>query len=159
VHLRWAQVIDVEVIRKVTEWALPGLACPCRGTVTAADPLPGAYAGPVCYGPVLNAAVLLATCGNVPPERAALVMGMLLGVPVSAASVDTVAARVSAQLEQAGFDEAMLAALAGEEVLTAAETPVNALDKNPVPQPTTREEEEKDPEEKEPGQRRAPPTC
>ena len=25
---RWAQVIDVEIIRKVTEWALPGLAVP-----------------------------------------------------------------------------------------------------------------------------------
>ena len=37
------------------------------------------------YGPVLNAAAVLLACyGNVPPERAALVMGMLLGVPVSA---------------------------------------------------------------------------
>ena len=26
---RWAQVIDVEVIRKVTEWRLPGRVCPC----------------------------------------------------------------------------------------------------------------------------------
>ena len=30
---RWAQVIDVEVIRKATEWALPGLECPCCGAV------------------------------------------------------------------------------------------------------------------------------
>ena len=86
---RWAQVIDVEVIRKVTEWPLPGLLCPCCGTVTFAEPPPGAHAGAVCYGPVLNAAAVLLACyGNVPPERAALVMGMLLGVPVSAGWVD-----------------------------------------------------------------------
>ena len=69
---RWAQVIDVEIIRKVTEWLLPGLACPCCGTVTFAEPPPGAHAGAVSYGPVLNAAaVLLTAYGNVPPERAA----------------------------------------------------------------------------------------
>jgi hypothetical protein len=100
---------------------------------------------------VLNAAaVLLAAYGNVPPERAALVMGMLLRVPVSAGWVDKAAARVSAQLEQAGFDEAMLAAMTAEEVLAADETPVNVLGKDAAPQPAAREkEEEKDPEEKE----------
>ena len=56
---RWAQVIDVEVIRKVTEWALPGLACPCCGTVTFAAPPPGAHAGAVSYGAMLNAAAVL----------------------------------------------------------------------------------------------------
>ena len=113
---RWAQVIDVEVIRKVTEWALPGLECPCCGTVTFAEPPPGAHAGSVSYGPVLNAAaVLLTAYGNVPPERAAQVMGMLLGVPVSPGWVDKASARLAAQLGKAGFDEAMLAALAGED--------------------------------------------
>ena len=78
---RWAQVIDVEVIRTVTEWALPGRACPCCGAVTFAEPPPGAHAGSVSYGPVLNAAaVVLTAYGNVPPERAAQVMAMLLGV-------------------------------------------------------------------------------
>ena len=78
---RWAQVVDVEVIQKVTEWLLPGRVCPCCGTVTFAEAPPGAHAGSVSYGPVLNAAaVLLASYGNVPPERAALVMGMLLSV-------------------------------------------------------------------------------
>ena len=76
----WAQVIDVEIVRKVTEWALPGLACPCCGTVTFAAPPPGAHAGSVSYGAVLNAAaVLLTSFGNVPPERAARVIGMLFG--------------------------------------------------------------------------------
>ena len=85
----------------MTEWALPGLSCPCCGTVTFAEPPPGAHAGAVSYGPVLNAAAVLLSCyGNVPPERAAQVMGMLLGVPVSAGWVDKAAARVSAQLRE-----------------------------------------------------------
>jgi transposase len=79
----------VKIIRMVTEWALPGLCCPGCGTVTFAAPPPGAHAGAVSYGPVLNAAAVLLSCyGNVPPERAAQVMGMLLGVPVSAGWVD-----------------------------------------------------------------------
>jgi hypothetical protein len=144
---RWAQVIDAEIARKVTEWLLPGLSCPCCGTVTFAEPPPGLHAGAVCYGPVLNAAAVLLACyGNVPPERAAAVMGMLLGAPVSAGWVDKAATRTSAQLGKAGFDEAMIAALAGETVLAADETPVNVLDKTaPL---AARDEEETDPEEK-----------
>jgi hypothetical protein len=147
---RWAQVIDVEVIRTVTEWALPGRACRCCGAVTFAGPPPGAHAGSVSYGAVLNtAAVVLTAYGNVPPERAAQVMAMLLGVPVSPGWVDKASARLAAQLGKAGFDAAMVAALAGEEALAADETPVNVLDKN-APQPAAREDEEdRDPEEKE----------
>jgi transposase IS66 family protein len=126
---RWAQVIDVEFNRKVTEWALPGLSCPCCGAVTFAKPPPGAHQGSVSYGPALNAAAVLLCCyGNVPPERAAQVIGMLLGVPVSAGFADKAAARVNAQLGRAGFDAAMLAALGAEDVLAADETPVNVLD-------------------------------
>jgi transposase len=147
---RWAQVIDVDVIRKVTEWLLPGLECPCCGTVTFAEPPPGAHAGSVSYGPVLNAAaVVLTGYGNVPPERAAQVMAMLLGVPVSPGWMDKAGARLAAQLGKAGFDEAMLAALAGQDALAADETPVNVPGKN-APQPAAREEgEEQDPEDKE----------
>jgi hypothetical protein len=72
------------------------------------------------------AAVVLTSYGNVPPERAARVVDMLLGVPVSAGWVDKAGARLSRQLEQAGFDAAMCAALAAEPVLAADETPVNA---------------------------------
>jgi len=145
---RWAQVIDVEIVRTVTEWALPGLVCPCCGTVTFAEPPPGAHAGAVSYGAALNAAAVLLSCyGNVPPERAAHVMGMLLGVPVSAGWVDKAAARVAARLATAGFDEAMIAALTAQDVLAADETPVNVLDKT-APQPAGREQDE-DPEEKE----------
>jgi transposase len=144
---RRAQVIDVHIARKVTEWLLPGLSCPCCGTVTFAEPPPGLHAGAVSYGPVLNAAAVLLACyGNVPSERAAQLAGMLLGVPVSAGWVDKAAARTSAQLGKAGFDEAMIAALAAGKVLAADETPVNVLDK--TVQPAARDEEETDPEEK-----------
>ena len=96
---RWAQVVDVEVIREVTEHLLPGRVCPCCGTVTFAEPPPGAHAGSVSYGPVLNAAaVVLTAYGNVPPERAAQVVAMLLGVPVSPGWVDKASARLAARL-------------------------------------------------------------
>ena len=146
---RWAQVIDAVVIRKVTEHLLPGRVCPCCGTVTFAEAPPGAHPGSVSYGPVLNAAAVLLACyGNVPPGRAAQVMGMLLGVPVSAGWVDKAAARVSVRLGKAGFEEAMIAALAAEKVLAADETPVNVLDKT-APQPAGQDEQdEADPEEK-----------
>jgi hypothetical protein len=147
---RWAQVIDVEVIRTVTEWALPGLECRGCGAVTFAEPPPGAHTGSVSYGPVLNAAaVVLTVYGNVPPEGAAQVVAMLLGVPVSPGWVDKASGRLAAQLGKAGFDAAMLAALAGQDVLAADETPVNVLDSS-APQPAVREGgEEEDPEEKE----------
>ena len=146
---RWAQVIDVEFARAVTEWALPGLSCACCGTVTFAEPPAGAHQGSVSYGPVLNAAAVLVSCyGNVPPERAAQVIAMLLGVGVSAGFVDKAAARMSAQLGKAGFEEAMLAALAGEDVLAADETPVNVLD-GTAAAPAAEDKGEADPEEKE----------
>jgi hypothetical protein len=148
---RWAQVIDAKISRTVTEWALPGFSCPCCGTVTFADPPAGAHAGSVSYGPVLNAAAVLLSCyGNVPPERTAQVMGMLLGIPVSAGWADKAAARVSSQLGKAGFDDAMIAALSGEDVLAADETPVNVLDRAvpAAPAPAQQEEVEADPEEK-----------
>lgn len=95
---RWAQVIDAEIIPKVTEWLLPGMLCPCCGTVPFADPPPGLHAGAVSYGPALNAAAVLLSCyGNVPPERAAQVMGMLLAIPVSAGSFPGSRASSSAQ--------------------------------------------------------------
>jgi hypothetical protein len=94
VEPRWAQVIDVEILRKVTEWLLPGLACGGCGTVTFAAPPPGLHAGAVCYGPVLNAAAVLLSCyGNVPAERSAQLIGMLAGEDVCAGWVDKAVAR------------------------------------------------------------------
>lgn len=150
---RWAQVIDIEVVRKVTETLLPGFSCPCCGTVTFAEPPAGAYAGAVSYGPTLNAvAIVLTAYGNVPPERAGKLIGMLLGLEVSAGWVDKASARLSARLGTAGFDEAMLAALAGERVLAADETPVSVLDRA-APAAL---EEEADPDEGRPAAAGAP---
>ena len=148
----WAQVVDVQVTKTVTEWALPGLECPCCGTAVIADPPPGAHAGSVSYGPALNAAaVVLTSYGNVPPERAAHVMAMLLGVPVSAGFVDKASARLSGRLEQAGFDDAMCAALAAEPVLAADETPVNVLARGAAPQAGEQGEDPEDGEKPAPG--------
>jgi hypothetical protein len=73
-------------------------------------------------------------------------MGMLFGVPVSAGWADKAAARVAAQIGRAGFDEAMIAALAAEDVLAADETPVNVVDKT-VPAPVPEDgKEDSDPE-------------
>jgi hypothetical protein len=145
---RWAQVIDVEFVRTVTEWALPGLSCLCCGAVTFAEPPAGAHQGPVSYGPALNAAAVLLSCyGNVPAERTARLIGMLLGAQVSAGWVDKAAARVSARLGEAGFDAAMLAALGAEDVLAADETPVNLLD-GTAPAPAAAEGQGKNPEDK-----------
>jgi transposase len=97
---------------------------------------------------VLNAAaVLLSAYGTVPAERSAQLIGMLLGTEVSPGWVDKASARVNARLKAAGFDEAMTAALAAEDVLAADETPVNVLDKTPLPAPVP-EEKAADPEEK-----------
>ena len=124
----WAQVWDVKIIRHVLEYLLPGLRCPCCGTVTTAAPPAGAHAGSVSYGPLLNtAAVLLTAYGNVPPERAARVIGMLLRMPVSAGFVDKASARLDGRLQDAGLDAAMRAALEKEPVLAADETPVSVL--------------------------------
>jgi transposase len=125
----WSQVRDVKIASFVTEYLLPLLACPCCGKINAAEAPANSYPGSVSYGPGMNtAAVLLSSYGNVPSERAANLIGMLLGVPVSPGFVDLAGERLSARLEDAGFDEAMQSALAGEPVLAADETPVNLLD-------------------------------
>jgi transposase len=125
----WSQVRDVRIATFVTEYLLPLLACPCCGKVNAAELPPWAHPGSISYGPGLNtAAVLLSAYGNVPAERTANVIRMLLGVPVSPGFVDLASERLSRRLEDAGFDAAMQAALAQEPALAAGETPVNLLD-------------------------------
>ena len=125
---KWAQVWDVRISRWVTEWLLPSLLCRCCGKLTTADAPPGAHPGTISYGAGINgAAVLLSGYGNVPSERAARLIGMLLGIGVSPGFVDRASARLDEKLQAAGFDDAMQAALADEPVLGADETPVNVL--------------------------------
>jgi hypothetical protein len=124
----WAQVWDVKISRLVTEWLLPALTCPCCGQVSTAAAPPGAHPGSISYGPGINtAAVLLSGYGNVPAERAAHLIRMLLGMPVSPGFVDKAASRLDGRLRGAGFDDAMQAALAAEPALGADETPVSVL--------------------------------
>ena len=105
----------------------------CRGCgVRAADgDHRGTAAGRACrgsaYGPLLNAAaVLLTAYGNVPPERAAKLIGMLLRMPVRPGSLIRPAPGWT-EAASAGFDEAMRAALEDEPALAADGTPVNVL--------------------------------
>jgi len=73
---------------------------------------------------------------------------MLTGEDVSPGWVDKAVARVSARLRAGGFDHALAAALAAEDVLAADETPVNVLDKTPFPAPEPDDADEADREEK-----------
>jgi transposase len=125
----WSQVRDVKITTFVTEYLLPLLTCPCCGKVNMAELPAWAHPGSISYGPGINtAAVLLSAYGNVPAERTANLIRMLLGVPVSPGFIDGASERLSSRLEDAGFDAAMQAALADEPVLAADETPVNLLD-------------------------------
>jgi transposase len=63
----------------------------------------------------------------VPAERTAMLMGALLGAPVSAGFVARAHERLAQRLEAAGFDETMKAALGAEEALCADESPVNVI--------------------------------
>ncbi|KDA42373.1 IS66 family transposase [Frankia sp. BMG5.23] len=130
----WAQVWDLlEPVLEKVEWALPRRRCACCRKVTTAV-VPGvrhAAAGAVSCGPRLHgAAVLLASEGNVPVERAAMVIDGLLGVPVSSGFVARANERLAQDLQAAGFDEAMKAALRAEPVLCGDESPVNVLRKD-----------------------------
>jgi uncharacterized membrane-anchored protein YhcB (DUF1043 family) len=123
----WAQVWDVlPATLEKTHYLLPRRRCGC-GTVTMAS-APFGQAGTVCYGPNLNAAaIVLGSAGNVPVERTAMLIHSLLGIEVSTGFVARAAARLADKLATAGFDEAMRAALRGEDVLCGDESPVNVL--------------------------------
>ncbi len=133
----WSQTWDVKVIPWRTEYLLPRRRCGCGTTTTACPPSGGPVNG-ICYGPVLNtAAVALTAFGNVPTERAAHLVGMLTGQGVSVGFVDRANARLAGQLAGAGFAQAMQAALMGEPVLTADESPVEVV--TPAKDPATGE--------------------
>lgn len=123
----WSQIWDVKVIPWRTEFALPQRKCACCGKTTTAVPV-GGLANGISFGPALNAAaVALTSFGNVPTERAATLVAMLLGQSVSAGFVDRANARLAQALTQAGFVDAMKAALLAEPVLTADESPVEVV--------------------------------
>ena len=123
----WGQQWDVKVIPWRTEYTLPQRRCGCCEKTTTAVPAGGVVNG-IWFGPVLNAAaVVLTSFGNVPTERAAALVEMLLGQKVSAGFVDRANARLAQKLTDAGFVEALKAALLAEPVLTADESPVEVV--------------------------------
>jgi Transposase IS66 family len=123
----WSQTWDVQVVVRKLAYTLPRRRCGGCGKVTTAAP-PQGQAGTVSYGPKLNtAAIVLSSYGNVPTEKTALLIDMLLGVPVSAGFVDRAAERLDGRLCAAGFDQAMATALLAEPVLGADESPADVL--------------------------------
>jgi hypothetical protein len=119
----WSQVWDVRVVRHRVEYPLPRRVCGC-GVTTTSTPPHGGKVNSVSFGPRTNsAAVALTAFGNVPVQRAADLVGMLLDQPVSAGFVDRANARLASNLAAAGFPEALQAALMAEPVLTADESP------------------------------------
>ena len=132
--LTWGQVWDIAPISLTkVHWLLPKVRCAGCGTTTCAQP-PFGQVGTVAYGPNVNAAaILLASEGNVPVERTAMVMEALLGARVSPGFVARAHQRFADKLAAAGFDDAMKAALRAEDVLCGDETPVNVLRKDTDP--------------------------
>jgi Transposase IS66 family/Family of unknown function (DUF6444) len=126
----WAQVWDIlPIVLEKVHYLLPRRRCGCGRTTTAAPP--SGAAGTVVYGPNINAAaILLASEGNVPVERTAMLMASLLGTPVSTGFVARALERFAQRLAAAGFDDAMTTALRAEDVLCADETPTNVIHKN-----------------------------
>src|SRR5216683_675669 len=90
----------------------------------AAPAPPGVTGGPACYGPgVVDAATLLASTDVIGIERAADLMGALLGAPISAGFVSRCLVRLDAALITAGFEDVLKDALKAADVLGTDETP------------------------------------
>ena len=123
---------DVEIVRKVTEWALPGLQCPCCGDGHLRGPAPRPARQVRC--PTGGAERRRGAADRL-RERAAgaggELIGMLLGAEVSAGWVDKASSRLSALLGKAGLDEAMLAALAGAKAPGGRRDPGDRLGQGP----------------------------
>ena len=128
--MSWAQVWDIlPITLEKVHYLLPRRRCSCGHTTTAVVPF-GAV-GTVSYGPNVNAAaILLASEGNVPLERSAMLMASLLGTPVSTGFVARALQRFAQRLGAFGFDDAMKTALRDEDVLCADETPTNVIRKD-----------------------------
>jgi transposase len=126
----WAQVWDIPpIVMEKVHYLLPRRRCGCGRTTTAAPPF--GMPGNVVYGPNVNAAaILLASEGNVPLERTAMLMASLLGTPVPTGFVARALERFAQRLAAGGFDEAMTTALRAQDVLCADETPTNVVHKD-----------------------------
>ena len=118
------QVFDLPAFSlAVTEYQMMRRRCGC-GHATTADLPAGVRGGPTCYGPnVTAAATLLASQDVLGIERTADLMSALLGAEVSTGFVSSCLTRLDHALAAAGFEEALKAALAEQQVLGTDETP------------------------------------
>lgn len=116
------QVFDTPPVKlQVTEYRMLKVTCPRCAVVTRAQAPQGAH-GPCCYGPNVRAATALLAChGHVSIERAADLMGVLLGAPVSTGFAGGLVKRVAATLT--GFETTLKGRLRAAAVLHHDETP------------------------------------
>lgn len=116
------QVFDTPPVKlKVTEYRMLAVPCPDCAMVTRASAPAGAH-GPCCYGPNVTAATALLACnGHVSIERAADLMGVLLGASVSTGFAGGLVRRLAAVL--AGFEACLKERLRAASVLHHDETP------------------------------------
>jgi hypothetical protein len=99
----WTQVWDIPSIRlRKAHYVLPRRRCSgCGKTTTGVVPF--GQAGAVVYGANVNAAaILLASAGNVPVERTAMLMQALLASPVSTGFIARAHERLAEKLDVAG---------------------------------------------------------
>ena len=118
------QVFDLPAFSlAVTEYRMMRRRCGCGHVTTAALPA-GVRGGPTCYGPNVTAtAALLASQDVLGIERTADLMSALLGVAVSTGFISSSLTRLDDALSTAGFEQALKAALGGQDVLGTDETP------------------------------------
>lgn len=123
------QVFDIPPVAvSVTEYLMMRRTCAGCGHTTTAAP-PAGVAGPTCYGPnVVAATTLLAASDVIGIERAADLMGALLGAPVSTGFVSRCLARLDGRLVRAGFEEELKDRLRAAAVIATDETPVNVAE-------------------------------
>ena len=114
------QVFDLPPIKVwITEHRIRHLRCSC-GHVSMAE-VPAGVGAPAQYGPRVRAlGVYLLTVQHLPLERAAQLMGEVVGAPVSQGSLVTWQGKAAAGLD--GFDEALVRGLTAADVLGADET-------------------------------------
>src|SRR5660397_235673 len=113
VYKRQVQMWDIPPIQlTVTQFDLVRRRCPAGHRTRRSRP--AGVAGPVCYGPNIRAAVTqIAYLGHVSMERTAMLLGDLLGCPVSTGFVASCLTRLADQLD--GFEADLKDALAGAD--------------------------------------------
>jgi transposase len=111
---------------KVTEYVAQARACPSCGTVSAGE-LPGHVRARASYGPEAHAQAANLTCGqHVPVARAAVLLGQLGGLAVSAGWMAGIRGKTAALIDASGFAGRVRDLLAQAPAVHADETPARA---------------------------------